>query len=276
MTQLSHLVVLPATQQVASLTEMLAQARHALREAEALLAQEQAAVNAFRLQCHLKLGEWIEQFLELRAQQQTYLTRLQLQEQAHAFGLPFEDEIRFWQTEIPASLKEELAQNNLFLSDTADTTPSLDQSALKRLYRELARRFHPDYGDDAGERAYRTTMMTAVNQAYASKNIALLQGLAGELDPETVSYLTGGQTLEIRRLKKSLLTCKKRQRRVWQQFQVLRRETTAQLWRRAQQLEANGLNWWEELQTELHQLSQSLQQEVETLQQQVQKQDSLI
>ena len=59
----------------------LEEARQQLLDAEAKLAQEQAAVNAFRMQCRLKLGELIEETLALRAEQESCLTQLKLHQQ---------------------------------------------------------------------------------------------------------------------------------------------------------------------------------------------------
>ena len=60
----------------------LVDARQALSEREAALAQEQAAVNHFRMQCRLKIGKQVDTLLDLRAQKQTLLTRLELERQA--------------------------------------------------------------------------------------------------------------------------------------------------------------------------------------------------
>ena len=49
---------------------------------------------------------------------------------------------------------------------------------IKSLYRELARRFHPDLGADDAERAWRTPRMAAVNAAYAARDLGALQALA--------------------------------------------------------------------------------------------------
>ena len=64
-----------------------------LRRFEALLAKEQAAVNAFRMHCRLQLGPWVEEILALQEEKQRLLTRLALLKQAEAEGtLPGFDE----------------------------------------------------------------------------------------------------------------------------------------------------------------------------------------
>jgi hypothetical protein len=56
------------------------------------------------------------------------------------------------------------------------------EAQIKKLYRELCRRFHPDLAQDATEQAWRTEMMTAVNAAYAARSLVELQALAEKPD----------------------------------------------------------------------------------------------
>ena len=231
------------------LTAVFAQARHDLAAAQAALAQEQAAVNAFRMQCRLKIGAQVDTLLELRAQKQTLLTRLALWQQAEDEGTTFDNEA-FFGSQADDSDEE---WDTPFLNDLAleaDNTPS--KAAEKRLYRELARRFHPDLAAGSAERAYRTAIMSAVNNAYSSRNIQALRDLAGELDPATVAELNlTDDTQETRKLRERVLACQRQQRKVAQQLKALRQENISRLWRRAQQLEDAGQSWWEEIRHEL-------------------------
>ena len=140
-----------------------------------------------------------------------------------------------------------------------------DKSAEKRLYRELARRFHPDLAAAGLERAYATTMMTAVNAAYQQRDLATLRNLAGELTPEEMADFTRSQSREERKLSKSLMGCQKRLRKVTQQFQAMKNENTARLWRKAQQLENEGQNWWDAVRIELEIESQRLTRQIDNL-----------
>jgi len=69
-------------------------------------------------------------------------------------------------------------------ADHTPTPPALDADGLKKLYRELARRFHPDLGADQAERDRRTAIMSQINAAYAAGDADALQALAeGDGDP---------------------------------------------------------------------------------------------
>src|SRR6185503_14956029 len=40
------------------------------------------------------------------------------------------------------------------------------EAVLKRLFRALARRYHPDFAADEADRVYRTRLMAMINEAY--------------------------------------------------------------------------------------------------------------
>jgi len=74
-------------------------------------------------------------------------------------------------------------------SSPPSQTLTADQSdALKQLYRQLARRFHPDFALNEEDRAYRTGIMKAVNAAYAVGDLEKLEKLAQEPDPQQPTY----------------------------------------------------------------------------------------
>jgi hypothetical protein len=64
-----------------------------------------------------------------------------------------------------------------------------EQSELKALYRELAKRFHPDLTTDPEEKKWREKMMAAVNDAYQRQDLNALLELRKQPDrqPERVS-----------------------------------------------------------------------------------------
>jgi hypothetical protein len=63
------------------------------------------------------------------------------------------------------------------------TTAPTDESAIKGLYRSLAKRFHPDLALDPSEKPWREQMMARVNDAYGAQDMAALRELARETAP---------------------------------------------------------------------------------------------
>jgi hypothetical protein len=60
-------------------------------------------------------------------------------------------------------------------------SPKMEEQ-IKNLFRELARRFHPDLTSDPEEKKWREEVMTRVNQAYASRDLKALRALAEQPD----------------------------------------------------------------------------------------------
>jgi hypothetical protein len=68
---------------------------------------------------------------------------------------------------------------------SAAPAPALDRAAqldLKQLYRELAKRTHPDLATDEADRRQRSQSMVMVNEAYAQRDTATLRKLLQRLD----------------------------------------------------------------------------------------------
>lgn len=241
----------------------LEDARQQLLAAEAKLAQEQAAVNAFRMQCRLKLGDLIEETLSLRAERESCLTRFKLHQQDADLN----------KTADPFALDEEteagqtVGFDEIVLPELA--TPQQEKEAAKRLYRELARRFHPDLAAGSAERAYMTAIMSSINIAYERQDVTALHNLAGELDPTAVAELEKINNLQVRKLHEQLLAIQRRQRKVQQQYRALRQDNVAKLWRKAQQLEAEGKSWWEAVKQDLQQIIERTREELSHLQTQL-------
>ena len=232
----------------------LRQAQEELRVAEADLAAEQAAVNAFRMHARLMLDDLADAILTLRARKQSLLTALALQEAS-------DDDPLGPAAEAPADAAAASADDDLPLP----TPTPRDRAAEKRLYRELARRFHPDLAETAAELAYRTSVMTAVNAAYTAGDAQALYDLAGELEPDELRELAQIETREARQLRERLMQCRRRRRKVARQLDDLRRENTARLWRRARELDEPNENWWAAVRRELETARARLEGEVAAL-----------
>jgi hypothetical protein len=247
----------------------LERARTELREAEAQLALEQAAVNSFRMHCRLKLDAWIEALTEIQIRRQSLITRLHLHQQAGELGIKYDDEDPFWESEeILESLKDAASSSSDEELLLPTDTPR-DKAAEKRLYRKLVRKFHPDLGVTAVEIAYRTEMMAAVNIAHEQDDIQAMYDLAGELDPGEVAQIAAIENREIREQRSQILQCKRRVRRAHFRLESLRMENTARLWQKARYLDESDTNWWEIVRREIEEHTDRIQHEVENLQEQL-------
>ncbi len=249
-------------QQKRDLQQELAAAQEELRLAEADLAAEQAAVNAFRMHARLMLDDLADAIGELLAEKQSLLTRLALERQA-ADENPLGPDA---EPEPPVDADD--------AHDLPLPTPTArDKAAEKRLYRELARRFHPDFAEGAAELAYRTSVMTAVNAAYSAGDVHALYDLAGELEPGELRELAGIEGREIRQMRERLMQCRRRRRKVTHRLQVLRDDKTARLWRKARELDEPNADWWTAVRRDLETARARLEEQVIALRLEMEKLD---
>jgi hypothetical protein len=69
---------------------------------------------------------------------------------------------------------------------TAEGGVDEQRQELKRLYRQLARRYHPDLTTDPAERARRNRLMAEINNAYSERDIDALRTLAAQPEGATI------------------------------------------------------------------------------------------
>jgi hypothetical protein len=246
----------------------LAAAQEELRVAEADLAAEQAAVNAFRMHARLMLDDLADAVAALLAEKQALLTRLALRQQDVEASAVDDDPLGPEDDRRQTTDHEPQTGQSLPSNDPDDLLPTptpRDKAAEKRLYRELARRFHPDLAEGAAELAYRTSVMTAVNAAYTAGDVHALYDLAGELEPGEIRELANIETRELRQLRERLLQCRRRRRKVARQLEALREDKTARLWRKARALDDRNEDWWTAVRRDLEAARMRLEMEVHYL-----------
>ena len=255
-----------AQERTRRLKDDVAQAQQALLDSEAQLGEKQAVVNAFRMQCRLKIGDLVDRVLHLRAEKQLYLTHLRLWQQAEELGIPYDEADPFWQAQEQVELDED---EELLLPHLPETPR--DDAAAKRIYRQLARRFHPDLSANLVEQAYRTSMMAAINNAYSARDVQTLRDLADELDPTELAELAAIETSQERRMRERLLNLKRRRRKTLKQLDELLKDSTTILCYKAQALEAEGRNWWDEIRVDLEREIRGREVEVAELKSQIEQ-----
>lgn len=165
---------------IARLRAALERARTDLIEAEAELADELVDIEAFEFEFEAHVGHLLEQLSRVEAEVNDYLARIKRMRNERTFGTPYEsaDEQyrRVWRRRPSTNTNPPPKQ-----------PPPATQAQIKKLYRQLARRFHPDLAVDESDRVYRTDKMAAINDAYKARSMVELMALAEELEErETV------------------------------------------------------------------------------------------
>jgi hypothetical protein len=153
-----------------------------LIEREAELVDLRTEVYAFRLDYDVRVGRKMAELEEVEreinrgqqriSQYRTWGSDGPPQTETGEAYVPVEEQYRrFWQQpETPPPPRP------------AEPVDAATEARVKKLYRQLCRRFHPDLVQDLAEQAWRTEMMTAINAAYAARSLVELQALAERPD----------------------------------------------------------------------------------------------
>lgn len=140
-----------------------------------------AALN--RLEAAKKAIEELEHQRRIRAMMRdTPRARRRVWEPPAGY-VPVEEQIRRNRAEAARRLHAEADPTDRFgETSAADTALDLD-AELKRLYRKLARRWHPDLATDEADTRRRNEIMALVNTAYENRALETLLALDAEEDP---------------------------------------------------------------------------------------------
>jgi DNA repair exonuclease SbcCD ATPase subunit len=164
------------------------QAKTELIEKEAELADRLAEVHAFEFEFEARVGYLYDQLEALEAEIERYMERLQQvrQKQLGRDYLPVEEQYRrAWQRPAAAAPPP----------PPQPVSPA-SETEIKQLYRQLARRFHPDLAADEADRVQRTEKMAAINNAYAARSLTELTALAEAVDMERSTFNVSMEALQ--------------------------------------------------------------------------------
>jgi DnaJ-domain-containing protein 1 len=116
-------------------------------------------------------------------------------------------------------IEEQIAEYIAYIESAKDFTPSED---LKKLYREVAKRIHPDLTTDPVEKARRQKLMIAANQAYEAGDIEELKAILfrWESNPELVKG--EGVGADLIRVIRKISQCRERLCAIKQEIEVVK------------------------------------------------------
>jgi HPt (histidine-containing phosphotransfer) domain-containing protein len=241
--------------QVNELQALLDELRPRLIEAETQLAERLAAISAFEYQVRARL-EGLTRRLDDLQDEIDELRRLLRRYQNDVFGEEDEalsstsqkEQWRFDDRSGAAASGSFRYRPNM---DTFAPKPlaSDEAAALKNLYRQLARRFHPDLALDDADRAHRTGLMMAINDAYTAGDLEKLQRLALEPSPDAGALKTDEQLAEA--LQREVERCRQRLQEIEQELAQLERHQSARLMKRAERAAAIGRDLLQEIAVDL-------------------------
>jgi len=147
-------------------------------------------------------------------------------------------------------------------SETRDFIPSPD---LKRLFREVAKRIHPDFSKDSGDLEHRTRLMAEANRAYESGDAEALQRILDKYEEGTDSVEGEGIGAELIRIIRQISLAKARVSEIERELATLRQSEIALLNQQAEERELEGHDLLAELGTAVREQIELAKKEYESL-----------
>jgi len=129
-------------------------------------------------------------------------------------------------------------------SKARDFQPSAD---LKSLFREAAKRIHPDFARDKADQELRTRLMAQVNEAYSQGNAEALQRILDDFGNSPDSVQGEGVGAELVRIIRQIHQAKKNIAAIDQNLESLRVSEISQLRQDVEKAEKEGRDLLAEL-----------------------------
>ncbi len=242
-------------EKITELEAQLEEVRPQLIEAETELADRLAKISAFEFKVRRRLEPLTRRLEKIQAEIHEKRQQLrQLQEDlvtANGEKDFFEKYGWVFNQESAAAASGEYRYREATADPPSAALDKDDTTALKQLYRQLARRFHPDLALDDADREYRTGVMKAINAAYAAGDVARLEELVQEPDSaDRLEYAHTNQQL-VQAMYIELTRCHRRLAEIKEEIAHLENHKSVRLMRRAERAAAKGRDLLDELYHEL-------------------------
>jgi len=147
-------------------------------------------------------------------------------------------------------------------SKARDFQPSAD---LKSLFREAAKRLHPDFAKDEADRQLRTRLMAQLNEAYGQGDVEAIQRILDEFGNSPESVEGEGVGAELVRIIRQIHQARKNIEAIEKELSGLRDSEIAQLRQDAESAQQQGRDLFDELEAEVRERITSVKKKHETL-----------
>ena len=227
----------PEEEELAKKREELANLQAELADRELYLADLRAELAAFDGRylrevgvLYAELDEWNARLAELRAEQA---------------GTP---EAKAEADEARTQAEDAYSAAHGEAANVQPFTPSPD---LKKLYREAAKRVHPDTATDEKDRARRERLMKEVNAAYAASDEDALRRILAGLDTSPDAVQGSGIGADLIRVLRQLKQIRDRIAAIEQEIESLSETDLAQLKAKADVAASHGTDLLAEMKSDI-------------------------
>lgn len=227
----------------------LEQLRTELANAEAERNSQLEDIEAFEFRFEAHVGQLLDQLATIESEVNSYLTQIKLRRHEQSFADqgtsfdPVEEQFRqTWQHNPETAVPQ-----------PSPTPPPASQAQIKKIYRQLARQFHPDLAIDEADRQYRTDKMAVINDAYNAQSMVELIALAEELESHQSQLRTAQPPDQemAQALQEEVDRCRRRLRAIDNELQNLPNRPMVDLALQVKLARREGRNLLAEMATEL-------------------------
>lgn len=118
---------------------------------------------------------------------------------------------------------------------------------IKKLYRQIALKIHPDKSTNESERGYRTKLMAEVNNAYAAGDIERLRQILQEWESSPESVIGEGIAVDLVRMIRGISQIKGRLKTIEKEIETIKETEMHKMMMQVQQVEKSGRDLLSEL-----------------------------
>jgi predicted nucleic acid-binding Zn-ribbon protein len=251
--------------QIEKIEALLAGLRPRLVEAEAELAERLAAIAAFEFKLRSRIAKFTDKLDKLDAAIEELKRKMRWL--GEGWQTDAENEAVAWAAGQTASQEGDYRYRGV-AKEPRHALGKKEKASLKKLYRQLARRFHPDMAVDDADRTYRTQMMWAINAAYAAGDLEKLEQLFLEPNaPHTIVIESETEQLDL--LTHELTRIQNRLQEIEDEMTRLDAHKSTVMMQRQEKVARAGRDWFAEVEAQLREDTIQRQIEHDVLQEQL-------
>ena len=192
---------------------------------------------------------------------QRELELVTLHAELHSFEQKYQQIIGIRYIELD-QIEAQIAEYMAYLDSAKDFQPS---SILKKLYREVAKRIHPDLATDEVERLHRQELMAAANQAYQDGDEKRLQNILHQWESSPEAVKGEGIAVELVRALRKISQGRARLRAIEEEIITVQQTELHQLKTQVINAEELGKDLLQEMATQIEKQINSAKQQLEEL-----------
>ncbi len=234
-------------EQIETIEALLAMLRPRLIEAETELSDRLAAISAFEFKLRSRIAKLTDKLDKLDAEIQELKRKMRWL--GEGWQTDPENEAVAWASGKTASETGDYRYREV-AKEPRQALAEEERASLKQLYRQLARRFHPDMAIDEADREYRTQLMMAINAAYAAGDLEKLEQMLLEPDaPHTIVIQSEQEQLDL--LSRELTRVQNRLQEIDDELEQLDKHKSTLMMQRQAEIALAGRDWFAEVEAQL-------------------------